>query len=61
MKKRFPEEEILQIYILKNLQEVSEVHLPPSKDNSDNFDVFQNYEIQAKNRDDLKEYLRENE
>ena len=29
-------------------------------EDSDNFDVFQNYEIQAKNRDELKEYLREN-
>ena len=29
-------------------------------EDSDNFDVFQNFEIQAKNRDELKEYLREN-
>ncbi len=50
---------IAEIYF-ENLREVSELHLPPSMEDSDNFDVFQNYEIQAKNRDELKEYLREN-
>lgn len=40
------------------LSEVTEVGLPPGPDaNQDHFDVFQNYEIEASRRDDLRKHL----
>lgn len=39
------------------LSEVDQVKIPFPPNNGDHFDVFQNYEIQAKNRDELKAYL----
>ena len=39
---------------------IEQLVLPPAPvDNSDHFDVFQNYEIEAEQRDRLKEYLAE--
>lgn len=38
-----------------------QVHLPPPPlENHDHFDVYQNYEIEADRRDELKAYLQEN-
>ena len=51
--------EIASLYN-SNLSEIEELHLPPPPDNSINFDVFQNYEIQAESRDDLKAFLSKN-
>ena len=43
------------------LGQLEELELPPAPDeNSDNFDVYQNYELQSDNRDGLREYLKEN-
>ena len=43
-----------------NLSNIKQLLLPPSpEDNSDYFDVYQNYEIEADNRDKLKEYLKD--
>ncbi len=40
------------------LSEINELILPPGPDNSgDHFDVYQNYELIAENRNELKEYL----
>ena len=40
---------------------MEELLLPPApEDDSDYFDVFQNYEIEAERRDELKNYLKEN-
>lgn len=40
---------------------LEELKLPPGPtDNSDHFDVYQNYELEADNRDQLKEYLHQN-
>lgn len=45
----------------KGLQDIEEVILPPGpSDSPDRFDIFQNYEINAQRRDELKEYLCEN-
>ncbi|MBN1185462.1 MAG: DegT/DnrJ/EryC1/StrS family aminotransferase [Bacteroidales bacterium] len=45
----------------KRLGHMEELILPPApEDDSDYFDVFQNYEIEAERRDELKEYLTEN-
>ena len=39
---------------------IEQLVLPPASDSSpDPFDVFQNYEIEAEGRDELKEYLAE--
>ena len=49
--------QIAEIY-QKNLESITSLHLPPSPCNSsDHFDTFQNYEIRAKKRDELKNYL----
>jgi UDP-2-acetamido-2-deoxy-ribo-hexuluronate aminotransferase len=49
--------EIAQMY-QDRLELLEELQLPPAPDvDSDNFDVYQNYELQADNRDDLKNYL----
>jgi len=51
--------EIAQIY-QSNLSELNELQLPPAPNQDiDHFDVYQNYEIQAKNRDALGQYLKE--
>ena len=50
--------EIASIYD-KELSNVKQIILPPPPGNSDYFDVFQNYEIEAENRDSLKKYLTE--
>ncbi len=44
-----------------NMQDIEQIMLPPGPDDdSDHFDVYQNYEIEAAKRDDLKAYLAEN-
>ena len=50
---------VAQMYqdLLKDLEEI-QLPPPPNK-NSDHFDVYQNYEITANNRDQLKKYLSE--
>ena len=51
--------EIANIYE-KRLTKLNSIVLPPASDkNSDNFDIFQNYEIEANLRDELKEFLSE--
>tara|TARA_Y100000739_G_C20428543_1_gene382291 strand:- start:62 stop:790 length:729 start_codon:yes stop_codon:yes gene_type:complete len=41
------------------LNEIDELILPPAPDdNADNFDVYQNYEIQADKRNELKDFLK---
>ncbi len=45
----------------KNLNDLECLHLPPSPDSSPNhFDIYQNYEIQADRRDQLRNYLQDN-
>ena len=52
--------EIAAIYN-EELSNIKQLHLPPSPDaNNDYFDVYQNYEIQAENRDQLKLFLSDN-
>ena len=44
----------------EQLGSIEQLVLPPVSDSSpDHFDVFQNYEIEAEGRDELKEYLAE--
>jgi dTDP-4-amino-4,6-dideoxygalactose transaminase len=44
----------------ERLGQLEEIVLPPGPDNDpDHFDVYQNYEIEAKRRDELQAYLRE--
>jgi len=51
---------IAQIY-QDRLGELEELQLPAApNEESKNFDVYQNYELQADNRNDLKAYLEEN-
>ena len=51
--------EIAQMY-QDQLKDLPELQLPPPPSNtSDHFDVYQNYEITADKRDDLKNYLSE--
>lgn len=47
---------IAQIY-QQRLGNRSELLLPPAPDNGDHFDIFQNYEIEADRRDELREHL----
>ena len=43
------------------LSKLEELKLPdPPRDSSDHFDVFQNYEIEVKNRNELQKYLKDN-
>jgi len=43
----------------RNLRDVAPLRLPPPPDSEpDHFDVFQNYEIEAERRDELREFLR---
>ena len=52
--------EVAQMY-QDRLGELDELKLPPPpNDNKDNFDVYQNYELQADNRDEFKAYLGSN-
>lgn len=52
--------EIATIYH-ENLSSINELKLPAPPDSEpDHFDVFQNYEIEAERRDDLKKYLADN-
>lgn len=52
--------EIASLY-QKRLGDVDELVLPPAPDSDPNhFDVFQNYEIEAEQRDELRAYLKEN-
>lgn len=48
--------EIASIYN-NELSNVKEILLPPPPSNGDYYDVFQNYEIEADNRDELKKFL----
>ena len=44
------------------LDEIQNISLPPSPvDDNDHYDIYQNYEIEADNRDFLKDYLYEND
>jgi dTDP-4-amino-4,6-dideoxygalactose transaminase len=52
--------EIAAIYQAR-LGDMAELHLPPGPDtNPEHFDVYQNYEIEAERRDELKAYLEKN-
>ena len=43
------------------LGHLSQLHLPPAPNSSPDYcDVFQNYEIEAEKRDELKQYLKDN-
>ena len=49
--------EIADIYS-KQLSSLQQLILPPSpNDDPNRFDVYQNYELQAENRDELREFL----
>ena len=50
--------EIASIYD-QYLSNIKELILPPPPSDGDHFDVYQNYEMQAENRDDLKLFLKE--
>ena len=44
----------------ERLKDVAELVLPPAPDSDpDHFDIYQNYEIEAEKRDELKQYLKE--
>ncbi len=44
----------------ERLKDVVEIMLPPAPDaDPDHFDIYQNYEIEAERRDELKSYLKE--
>jgi len=52
--------EIASLY-QKNLEKLSQLRLPPApNNNSKHFDVYQNYELEAENRDGLKNFLASN-
>lgn len=45
----------------KGLRDLEQLTLPPAPDSDpDHFDVYQNYEIEADRRDDLRQFLRDN-
>ena len=52
--------ELAQRYF-DQLSKVTEITLPPAPNDSDerHFDIYQNFEIEAENRDSLREYLKE--
>ena len=53
--------EIAQIY-QELLGDIEQLNLPPSPfEDEDHFDIYQNYELVAEDRDKLKEYLAHNE
>jgi dTDP-4-amino-4,6-dideoxygalactose transaminase len=44
----------------RRLKDIAEIVLPPAPDSDpDHFDIYQNYEIEAERRDELKVYLKE--
>ncbi|GIW56025.1 MAG: pleiotropic regulatory protein [Nitrospiraceae bacterium] len=44
----------------QNLNDVADIGLPPSpNEDADHFDVYQNFEIEAESRDQLREFLKE--
>tara|TARA_Y100000588_G_C14280386_1_gene936819 strand:+ start:9818 stop:10933 length:1116 start_codon:yes stop_codon:yes gene_type:complete len=52
--------EIAELYNT-GLKDIDQLHLPePPSENRRNFDIFQNYEIQARDRDKLKSFLSKN-
>lgn len=51
--------EIAQMY-QEGLSDLSQLTLPPAPDNGDHFDVYQNYEMEAQDRDQLKKFLADN-
>ena len=52
--------EIAELY-QNRLKNINQLHLPVGPNDDENYyDVFQNYEIEAENRDNLKKYLSEN-
>lgn len=63
--KHYPEEierrrQIARIYDYR-LKNVDQLGLPPGPDeDGPNFDIYQNYEIEAEKRDELREYLKKN-
>lgn len=44
----------------EQLRDIKELLLPPAPENGDRYDIFQNYEIEAERRDELKKYLADN-
>ena len=52
--------ELAQRYF-DQLSKIAEITLPPAPNDSDerHFDIYQNFEIEAENRDQLREYLKE--
>ena len=63
--KKYPDEivrrrELAKIYT-DNLKDVAELRLPAGPDaDSEHFDIYQNYELEAEKRDELREYLKDN-
>jgi dTDP-4-amino-4,6-dideoxygalactose transaminase len=52
--------EIARLY-RSRLEHLNEITLPPGPDgDADHFDIFQNYEIEAERRDELREFLKAN-
>jgi dTDP-4-amino-4,6-dideoxygalactose transaminase len=63
--KNFPNEIIKRRKLAKiyadNLKDVHELKLPSGPDaDNDHFDIYQNYEIEAEKRDELREHLKNN-
>jgi dTDP-4-amino-4,6-dideoxygalactose transaminase len=51
----------LALHYHNNLMDVANIELPPPPTNGgNNFDIFQNYEIETERRDELRSYLKEN-
>jgi dTDP-4-amino-4,6-dideoxygalactose transaminase len=47
-------------FYTERLKDVAEIVLPPAPDSDrDHFDIYQNYEIEAERRDELKAYLKD--
>ncbi len=44
----------------EQLSMIPELLLPPAPENGDRYDIYQNYEIEAAKRDELKKYLADN-
>jgi len=51
---------LLASLYMERLKDVAEIVLPPAPDSDpDHFDIYQNYEIEAERRDELKAYLKD--
>lgn len=50
--------EIAELYN-SNLSSLQQLRLPPAPSEGDYYDVYQNYELEAESRDDLKSFLKE--